>query len=136
MAKVSGLSVCSSCGSGERGASTIYSSRSPAASRPSMSMSEMRLSASSATLCWATPSIYNSATPVPESRPTTSCEILSCGERIFRLTREVLVRRVSTKASLPPLIAFSTAGSLTERVSLVRVSKVRASPRESKQTAQ
>ena len=92
-----------------------------------MSMSFIRLSASSATLCWAAPSIYNSATPVPDSRPTTACSTFSDGVRSFLRTREVLVRSVSTKASLPPFMAFSTVGSLTERVSLVRVSKVSAS---------
>ena len=136
MAKVSGLSVCSSCGSGERGASTIYSSRSPAASRPSMSMSEMRLSASSATLCWATPYTY---IYLRRRCRRAGHDLL----RDFKLRRAYLSPHQGGvgaqglhKGVLAALDSLLDCGSLTERVSLVRVSKVRASPRESKQTAQ
>ena len=48
----------------------------------------------------------------------------------------MFVLSVSTKASLPPLMAFSTAGELTERESVVRVSKVSASPSGSNMSAQ
>ena len=68
------------------------------------------------------------ATEVPERRPTTVSVRCSSGVRSFRRTREVFTRSVSTKASLPPLMLFSTWGVEMERVALERTSKLSASP--------
>ena len=136
MAKASGLSVCSSCGKGERGESTMYSSMSPAVSRPSMSMASSRRSTSSASPSFATPSTCMTATRVPERRPTVVSTRCSSGVRSLRRTSEVFTRSVSTKASLPPLMLFSTEGDEMERVAFERTSKLSAAAAPTETTAQ
>ena len=54
----------------------------------------------------------------------------------MRRTSEVFTRRVSTKASLPPFMLFSTEGEEMERVALERTSKESASAAPSDMSAQ
>ena len=72
------------------------------------------------------PSTYSTATVVSDCRPTTVCCSFSAGVCSLRRTSEVLMRSVSTKASLEPLTDFSIVGSDTARTFDVRTSNVTA----------
>ena len=76
------------------------------------------------------------ATLVPERRPTVVSTRCSSGVRSLRRTSEVFTRSVSTKASLPPLMLFSTEGDEMERVAFERTSKLSAAAAPSETTAQ
>ena len=52
-------------------------------------------------------------------RPAMTSAIFSSGARRRRRTRDVLVRRDSTKESMAPLMEGSFSGSLTDRFSSV-----------------
>ena len=103
-----------------------YCSRFPAAVSPSTSMASRRARTASRVSRFATPSSQRTATSVPLRRPTTVWRSLRVGVRSRRRTREVLVRSVSTKASLAPLMVFSAAGGEIERLSVLRTSKLTA----------
>ena len=65
------------------------------------------------------PSIYRMSTGVTVWRPAMTSAIFSSGARSRRRTREVLVRRDSTKESLAPLREGSFSGGLRARFSSV-----------------
>ena len=67
------------------------------------------------------------ATRVLLFRPMLLSTSFSLGEQIRRRTRDVFIRSVSTKESLPPLRDFSRVGSDMERTLEVRTSKHSAS---------
>ena len=123
IANRSGRSVCRSCGKGERGASTIYSSSVPVARRASTSSASSREASSRTVSGEATPSTNMMASFVCDLRPMLLSMTLRFGEQIRFRTSAVLVRRVSTKESFAPLMDFSRVGSDTERVLLVLTSK-------------
>ena len=101
-----------------------------------MSMASSLRITSSTIPSFATPSTCITATLVPERRPTVVSVRWSSGVRSLRRTSEVFTRRVSTKASLPPFMLFSTEGEEMERVALERTSKESASAAPSDMSAQ
>ena len=134
---LSGRSVCRSCGKGERGRSTIYSSMLSVARAPSMSIRESLRSSSATTAGSAMPSTYMTATLVRLFLPTTLLLSFSAGLQMRFRTSAVLVRSVSTKESLPPLSDFSIVGSPMLRCAVgERISKVTAHACSSNTTAQ
>ena len=108
----------------------------PVESRASTSMLSSLAAISSTLAGSATPSINIMATRVLLFLPILLSTSFSLGEQMRRRTREVLMRRVSTKESLPPFRDFSNVGSDMERTLEVRTSKHSASLRESNTMAQ
>ena len=84
----------------------------------------------------AMPSIHSTSTGVRDCRPTICSRIFSSGARIRRRTKEVLVRRLSTKESRAPFRAGSFSGSPTDRFSSVATGKTRQSSLPSRKRAQ
>ena len=69
------------------------------------------------------PSIYKRSTRVADWRPTVCSRMRSSGALMWRRTMEVLVRRLSTKASRAPLSTVSLLGAEMERFSSVPVNR-------------
>ena len=72
----------------------------------------------------AMPSTYNTSTGVRDCRPTICSSTFSSGARNRRRTRDVLVRTLSTKASLAPFTSGSFSGLDTDRFSSVPADRV------------
>ena len=89
-----------------------------------MSMLSSRSCTFSARARSETPSSHTTSTGVRDWRPTICSATRSSGARRRRRTREVLVRRLSVKASLAPFTSGSFSGSETERFSSVETEQV------------
>ena len=114
----------------------MCASSTPVESSTSTSMLSSLAAISSTFAGSATPSINIIATRVLLFLPILLSTSFSLGEKMRRRTREVFIRRVSTKESLPPFRDFSRVGSDMERTLEERTSKHSASFRESKTMAQ
>ena len=99
--------------------STMSSSREAVWSRSSVSIPAIRRLVSSTSSGLVVPSKYKMSTGVTLCRPAKISAIFSSGARSRRRTREVLVRRDSTKESLAPFNEGSLSGALTDRFSSV-----------------